>query len=461
MVYKTEISIITMKLRKLLLFGMVMLVSMFSMAQDDDEDEDDGSEGGTPCENVWGTDSAETAKAVSMFNQYWQEKDYVRSFEYWYYLYNNAPCYNKRITFNGPYIIKKAIQDSQYMDRFDGLVDTLFLVHQKRIELWGNEGYVKAKWANDWARLRPSERSEALKLFDEAISLTGNNTDYKVPKDYMYAAVKEYKKKNLEMDTLLDLLDRLSAIVDYNLANNAAKHDKWLSTQEAITKMMLPYLDCDKIIALKQPQFEANKDNLNYLKSTLKLLNVGKCQKTDFYFQVSEQLYTIEPNATAALALAKAAESKGANSKAIKYYTEAAPSLKGDSLIDVYMDLARLKIKAGSLAEGRSYARKALEINPNYGEAYILIGDAYASSVTTCSGLKLKGREVYWVAVDKYAKAKAVDPSVADRATEKINKYSAYFPDQQTAFFEGITDGSSYTVGCWIGEATVVRTIKE
>lgn len=450
-----------MKLRKLLLFSMVMLVSMLGVAQDDDNDDDDDTQGGSPCENIWGTDSTETAKAVSMFNQYYQNKEYVKSFPYWYYLYNNSPCYNKRITFNGPYIIKKAIQDSMYKDRFDGLVDTLFLVHQKRIELWGNEGAVKAKWANDWARLRPAERDQALKLFGEAIDLTGMKTYYKAPKDYMYAAVKEYKKKNLSLDTLFQILDKLSAIVDYNVANNDAKRDKWISTQESITKMMLPYLDCDKIIELKEPLYADNKDNVQYLKSTLKLLDVGKCQKTDFYFTVSEQLYSMEPTAESALALAKAAIGKGSDTKAIKYYTEAVPSLSGEELIDVYMDLAKLKIKTGSLSEGRSYARKALEINPNLGDAYIVIGDAYASSASSCSGLKFKGREVYWVAVDKYVKARSVDPSVADKATEKINKYAGYFPDQQTAFFEGVTDGQSYTVGCWIGETTTVRTIKE
>lgn len=458
MVYKKEISVTTKKVKKLLVLSMMMLVALFSYAQEDDDDET-GDDDTSPCENIWGVDSTETVKALSMFNQYYQEKEYVKSFPYWYYLFNNAPCIKKRITFNGPYILRKVIQDSAYQDRFDGLVDTIFLVYQKRIELYGDEGNVKAKWANDWAKLRPAERAEALKLFAEAVSITGMETDYKVPKDYIYSAVKEYKKKKYSMDSLLLLLDQMSSIIDYNIAQNGPKVAKWVETQDAVTKMMLPYLDCDKITELKQPLFADKKDDLDYLKSTLKLLDKGGCQKTDFYFQVSEQLYSIEPSASSALALARASKKRDNDSKALSYYKKASTGLSGNELIETYMEIARLSIKSNNLSDGRTYANKVLEINPNYGEAYILIGDAYASSLNACSGSKLKGHEVYWVAVDKYIRAKSVDPSVEEKANEKIRKYSGYFPDKETAFFEGITDGQSYTVGCWIGETTIVRTI--
>ena len=414
----------------------------------------------SPCDNKWGTDSVETAKAVSMFNQYFQEKKYVESFPYWYYLFNNAPCFNKRITFNGPFIIKKALREDQYKDRFDGLVDTIFLCYQKRIDLFGQEADVKALWANDLGKLVPSKRDSALFMFAESIAVTGNSTNYKVPGNYIYAAVKQHKKGKLELDSLIQILDRVSGIIDYNIAAGGSYLEKWERSQESVTKLMLPYLDCDKIEELKEPQFEANKENITYLKSTINLLTKGGCEKTDFFYALSAQLYLLEPNADAALTLAKAAKTRGEISKALGYYGEAATGLEGDKLYDIYIQMAALSIKKGGLAEGRSFARKALEINPNSGEAYILIGDAYASSVSSCSGSKLKGREVYWAAVDKYAMARSLDSTVQEKATKRINKYSAYFPDNETAFFEGITDGQSYTVGCWIGEATKVRTIK-
>ena len=54
-------------------------------------------------------------------------------------------------------------------------------------------------------------------------------------------------------------------------------------------------------------------------------------------------------------------------------------------------------------------------------------------------------------------KARSVDGSVASEANSKIANMSGSFPDKETAFFKGVTVGSSYTVGCWIGESTTVR----
>lgn len=413
----------------------------------------------SPCENKYGEDSVETIKNLSMFNQYYQEREYVKAFPYWMYLYTNAPCVKERITKAGPYMLKKAMKDPMYKDRMSGLIDTVFQCYALYIDMFGKEAETRASWANDLGKLRPKQRAEALAMFNESVNTLGNSTYYKVPKNYIYIGVKSHTKDSMSLDDLILILDQVTPIIDANIAAGGKYLEKWKGTQDAVTKMMLPYLDCEKIIELKEPQFEANKENLAWLKSTVNLLEKGKCSKEDFYFQVSEQLYTLEPSSSAAIALAKASKSREQYSKAISYYSEALEGLEGDELYSAYIQMATISMKSSSFANARKYAREALKIKENSGEAYILIGDAYASSVNACSGSKLKGREVFWVAVDKYAKARSVDSTVEELATKRINKYSGYFPDTETAFFEGISDGQSYTVGCWIGETTTVRTI--
>lgn len=67
-------------------------------------------------------------------------------------------------------------------------------------------------------------------------------------------------------------------------------------------------------------------------------------------------------------------------------------------------------------------------------------------------------KAVYWVAVDKFVKAKSVDPSCAGEANGLIARYSKYFPEDKEIFMHpDINKGSSYTVGGWIGESTIVR----
>jgi len=82
----------------------------------------------------------------------------------------------------------------------------------------------------------------------------------------------------------------------------------------------------------------------------------------------------------------------------------------------------------------------------------------YAASAASCGGSdEIASRAGYWAAVDKFIKARNVDPSVTDDANKGIATYSSYFPTRERLFFNDIKEGSSYNVGCWIGETTTVR----
>jgi tetratricopeptide (TPR) repeat protein len=468
MVYKKKISI-NNKMKKYFLFMLMAFVGMTAIAQGTDEDEDGEDDSPSACQNKWGSDSVTTAKKLSLFNQYYQEKKYVEAFPYWKYLFENAPCIQKRITYSGPYIIKKALREEEYKSRFKGLVDTLLLCHDKRIEFFGQEGYVLGKKADDMAKLSPSNREEALILFSKSLQMQGDKTKYDVPKDFIYAGVKQYKKDDLSLDSLFMILDEVTPIIDANIAiytsvgvsaKDSAKGVKWLATQDAVIGMMKPYLDCDKLEELKKPYYADKKSDVTWLKSTVKLLDRGGCESKEFYLDCSEALFALEPSSEAALSLAKAFGKQGDDAKAVVYYIKAADlAPNDDAKYDIWIKLAKTAKNNKQYSTVREYARKALAINANSGEAYILIGDAYAASATSCGSGDLGRGGVYLVAVDKYARAKSVDPSAAEAAQAKINKYTGYFPEKEVAFFKGINNGDSYRVGCWIGESTTVRTI--
>ena len=493
-------------MKKYLLFVLMAMAGTLALAQDDNDDSDDTP---TACQNKWGSDSVETAKQLSLFNQYYQEKKYLEAFPYWKYLFDNVPCIQKRVTYAGPYIIKKKIKEIHSarkpifaaekaklkemkgntepgsVDAYKAYKDTVkqniadhkqnleeyanlvFECYAKRIDFHGKEGYVKGKWANEIVKLTPGNRAEGLAMFEESISLEGNATAYKVPKDFIYAGVKEYKAKKLSMDSLFRILDMVTLIIDHNIAKytaagvsekDSAKGVKWVATQDAVIGMMKPYLNCDKLKELKEPYFADNAQSAAWLEATTKLLDRGGCESEAFYLQVSEALFALEPSSDAALSLAKAFNKQGDPAKAISYYTKAADLAETDKAkFDIWIKLAKTSKNKKEYPKVREYARKALTINPNSGEAYILIGDAYAASATSCGTGDLRRGGVYLVAVDKYAKAKSVDPSIADEAQAKINKYAAYFPNKEDAFFKGINAGAPYRVGCWIGESTTVR----
>ena len=106
--------------------------------------------------------------------------------------------------------------------------------------------------------------------------------------------------------------------------------------------------------------------------------------------------------------------------------------------------------------KARTLALEAINLKPEWGEPYILIGDVYAGS-KDCFTDEFEKATIYWVAVDQFSKAKSVDADVVEKANERISTYKKYFPDIETIFFYSLKEGDNYKVGCWINETTKVR----
>ncbi len=124
--------------------------------------------------------------------------------------------------------------------------------------------------------------------------------------------------------------------------------------------------------------------------------------------------------------------------------------------------LTSAKIYYGELkqySKARNAAYKALEFKSNWGEPYLLIGKLYASSGPLCGpGRGWDSQIVTWPAIDKWQKAKSVDPSVAAEANKLINRYTQYMPSVEDVFQRNLKKGQSFRVKCWIQETTTIRT---
>ncbi len=120
--------------------------------------------------------------------------------------------------------------------------------------------------------------------------------------------------------------------------------------------------------------------------------------------------------------------------------------------------MANVYFQVKQYSTARSHCYNAIKLRSNDGKPYILIGDMYVATSKSCGDNDLTKSVAYWVAVDKYKKAKSVDSSVADAANSKIRTYSQYFPATETIFFYDLKKGDSYKVECWINETTTVRT---
>lgn len=215
--------------------------------------------------------------------------------------------------------------------------------------------------------------------------------------------------------------------------------------------------DCASLQEIYGAKVEENKENLDYLKQVIAVMESLKCRDSEAYAQASFYLYQIEPSAEAAVGCGYRAYKKGDISEAIKFFDEAI-DLEQDQAkkAEKYYASAAILYSAKRYSQSRSYALKALGQNPNYGAAYVLIARLYASS-PNWSDEAVLNKCTYFLVLDKLQRAKAVDSSVASEANELIRMYSPYTPSAQDLFMLGYKKGDSITIGGWIGESTTIR----
>ncbi len=129
---------------------------------------------------------------------------------------------------------------------------------------------------------------------------------------------------------------------------------------------------------------------------------------------------------------------------------------------EIYYNMGIAQQQLGRLSRARTYFRRSLEVDRNYGAAYMAIGDLYVTAVSNCGSFEREDRAVYWLVTDYYDRARSVDPTVAGAAQRKARQYRAYYPDQEALFFKGWEAGQRFMVdyGCyaWIAEATTVKS---
>ncbi|MBP7076420.1 MAG: hypothetical protein KBB11_05190 [Bacteroidales bacterium] len=418
----------------------------------------------------FGSNPDECKVKLSTYTEFFKQENYHDAYPAWTWCIKNCPASTKNLYIHGPTILDYLISNAKDQNTKESYIDTLMMVYDMRIKYYNEEGKVLGRKANDLLKYRPDSIKQAYNIYKRSIELTGNSSESSVLGYFMNVSVILLKSGDLSKETVVENYSTVSEILDKQIAA-AAGDDKTVERlskiNEKVEEMFVntPAADCEAIITIFTPKYEANKTDLVLLQKIAKLIEKTKnqdCLTTDLYASVSESLYVLEKDAESAHKIAKVYFIKNNTEKAEFYYNEAI-RLQSDEKqkADLYYELATLYF--GNLkmfAKSRDFARKALASDPNYGKAYLLIGKCYASGGSGCGETELDKVAVYWVVVDQFHKAKSADPSVSEEANELIRKYSGYFPTQEKAFWYNVSEGQPYTVGCWINESTTARFIQ-
>lgn len=431
-----------------------------------------GVDTGTPYGS--GADSVRCVENISLFIPYAKANNFKDAYEFWKIVYEECPIATKDIYLYGVRIVAWQIENEKDAAKRDALIDDLMGVYDKRVKYFGDDQRYGKDWivgrkASDYIKYK-TDKADAKLLYGwlkEVVDQYGNNTDALAISLYMFASYQMMAaNEDLKPTYIADYLKSVEMLDKQIDAATAANNEKELNALTSYKQVVEGTFinsgaaDCETLQNIYGPKVEQSKDDLQFLQETIALLRRMRCNEIEAYFVAAEYAHKVQPTSESARGLARQAVRKNDYATAITFFEEAA-SLETDNVVkgeDYYM-IAILYSDQNQYARTKQYALKAVEANPNYGQPLLLIGKLYAASANSIfPNDNVMKKTVYYAAVDKFERARAVDPSVASEANTLINTYRAYFPSTEEVFMHpDLTKGETITIPGWINERTTIR----
>jgi len=451
------------KLTRLVILGLILSAGTI-FAQKGVED---GSKYGH------GQDSINCLKNLSLYSEYYKQKNIPDALTYWQQAFDECPKSTSNIYKHGESMYKALLAKTKDAAKKDEYFNKLMKIYDQRIKYFGNSrkyptSYILGKKAIAMLKYKgndPNVVKDAFDILNKVIKERGTNAQDAVLLTFMTASVNRYKEGSLQPEVVVDNYNTVSNILDKKMANlQGDKKEKAEAIKVMIDKLFANsgVASCDNIERIFGPQLTEHTGDQAWLERINRLLSKNDCGDSQLFFKTSELLYKIEPSANSAYGLFKMNLKTQNMDKAMEYIKEAIELEQNPEEKARFLGkLALLYLSEKKYPEVKATALKALKLNPKLGSAYILIGKAYAAAAKDYGKDAFSHSTVYWAAVDKFYKAKQVDPEVADEAKNLINIYSAHFPGKEEIFFQkDVNIGGSYHIGGWINETTKVREKK-
>ena len=452
---------------KMKMFTMLCALSLGTTAVFAQKGVEDGSRFGH------GEDSLRCLQNISIYSEYVKTDNFTDAYKPWMAVFTEAPLAQVSTYTNGAKILRALIASSKDGAQQKKYLDELMAVHDQRIKYLDGlnqlvrtpttKGSILGMKAHDYIMFSGAniDVNKAYQMIKEAVDLEKATSDYFMFQDLMDISSRKLKSDDTHKEQFIQ---------DYLTASGYADEALKAATKESDKKLLKTAKDnvdayfinsgaasCENLQAIYGPKVNQNKTNLDYLKQVINVMQMLKCTEEEAYFVASEAAHAMEPTAATAAGCAYMYYKKGDLDKSVQYFDQAIElEQEAEKKADYAYSAAVVLFSKKQLSKAKQYANKAISYNGNYGKAYILIAQMYASSPNWSDEAALN-KCTYFAAIDKLQRAKSVDPSVAEEAQKLINTYAGHTPKDEDLFFLGLKKGNSVTIGGWIGETTTIR----
>lgn len=420
------------------------------------------------AQGKYGADSANCIKYLSFYKDYFKQKSYNEALPNWREAFKRCPpTANQTMLVDGTTLMRKLIsQNSKNPVYREKLVDSLMMIHDIRIANYPKYAVTaRNNKGLDLANYVQNDPERLYKEYGEIIAGNKTKTKPTILLFYFDSAVELYKNGSLDEEEIIGVyegcMELLSKMDPKDAADKEMVDDMKVKIEELFASNNIA--DCDKLIELYTPKFEADPQNIELAEKIVRFMSAADgCTDNALFISAATSIHKSNPTHASAYTLYKLNASTGKSAEAVKYLQEAIDREDSDAAQDAeyYYELAVYNFKCGNNLAAEQAAKKVIPlatISEIKGKTYMLIGTIWGG--VRCDGNDIAKRAPYWVAVDYFERAKAVDPELAAEANKRINEYKKYYPLTADAFMFGVNDGETYQVSCGGFKAnTTVRT---
>lgn len=425
------------------------------------------------------SNDAETAHVL--YRDFLKQKDYDQAFKYWKTAYAMAPAADGMRDYHfldGVKLYENMLSKETDDTKKGEYIDTILAFYDEAASCYPKKAtmYQGLKAFKLYYNYRDrTDDMEIYNQFKNIIDTDGKKTADFVVNPFTATMMELFVAQKITQAEVKKYASKINEIVAYGTTNcKAGKEcDRW-----DIVKGYAPvrleelegvegFYDCDYYKAKYLPEYEANPSDCEMVSMAYGRLKWGKCPEVDAALQkLKPEIDRCFPPVVTSTGTPKptcaSKVREGDYTGALTCYEDKASASSDNNKKAAYY-LMMAKIYYGQLkkySKARTYAQKAADARPGWGEPHILIGKLYASSGPLCGpGRGFDSQVVTWVAIDEWNKAKR-DPEFASEANRLIGKYAQYMPSKEDIFQRSISEGSTYKVGCWIQRSTKVRVAK-
>lgn len=404
-------------------------------------------------------DSVNCGVYLSGYREFYKLEIYDLAKEPWSKAFHNCRSSSERMYVDGVSLYRKYIEEAPDGVVREGLIDTLLLIYDRRMENFGDEGNVLGRKGKDLLAYRSSDIEQVQNAYDmlkKSIKIQGLKSQESVLLLFLRAGIALNEENRL---------NNVQVIEDYIMLNTMVsqlekRSSRWKRTGAKLDEIIIKQdlLSCESLDAYYATNFEQNKNDMDYLEQMTTLYKSLSCERSDTYLAALENLYNINPGPESAHKLAILFISRDQNEKAAYYLAEA---IRGENIDEEtrarwYYESALVNLAIEEPCIAIDHARQAIMLKENFGKAYILLGDAFVASRTGL-GDDFQQATVFWAAADQYRKAAQIDSSLNEESRQKLDYASAQYPNSEEVFFRDLKDGESYPMEGCINEITTVQ----